>query len=618
MATPLPIIASNTEETAFAVLEGNEVLEKINVAILDMSRKLTSSVGYLTGAFMSFTENIKEQQAALMSKLSLAEPPTEETGGRRGGDRTRRTETDTGNFLDNVLEKGILQAAGISIMASLTSIVASTVTFFTGIVTTFKNIGKNIVKFGRLARKLFLPITLIIGAIGAVSKSWESFSNGDIWTGLEEAVTGFFNSVVTIPLDLIKDGVAWLLSKMGFDEAADVLNSFSFTEEFNKIVSKIFDGAKEAIKVITDLFSFGEEDKTALGILGKLTDLVFAPVNMAINFVSGIFGWSEEGAEPFKLQDWITTKVGEAITWVKDLFSWAGESIAAGWTNLTNFVSQKWEDIKTWISDKLEWAGDAVGAGWTNITNFVSQKWEDIKTWFTDKFSWTAITDDWTNITDFVSQKWEDIKTWFADKFSWTTITDDWSNLTNFVSQKWEDIKTWFGEKLAMAGETVDSATGFISQLVMDAWESVKQWFNDALAGIADSLPSLNDIKTSIISNLPHWMVPDKYKTPQMRAESIEQKIAETQAAIDENSWRSVGWDSDDEKAELAELFAEQTRILAEIAAERVVAGASNPIVIDNSRTVTATSGGGGGSQPIVIRESMPVGGTSPYFRGGR
>ena len=102
-----------------------------------------------------------------------------------------------------------------------------------------------------------------------------------------------------------------------------------------------------------------------------------------------------------------------------------------------------------------------------------------------------------------------------------------------------------------------------------DAWGSVKQWFTDALAGIADALPSWDDITTSIISSLPGWMVPDSYKTPQMKADAIERKIAQTQADIEENSWWSVGRSNEDEKAELAELLAEQTRILAKMTAEK-------------------------------------------------
>ena len=555
MATPLPTIATNTEETAFAVLEGNVILDTINVAISDMSKKMTTSIGHLTGAFMSFTENLKEQQAALMAAASLS---GDGNSGQNGPGR--RTTNDSGgdnSFVDNILEKGLLQAAGISIMASLTSIVTSTVTFFTGIVKTFKNIGKNIVKFGRLARRLFLPITLIIGAIGAVSASWESFANGDIWGGLEKAVTGFFNSVVTIPLDLIKDGIAWLLKKMGFDKEADLLKDFSFTTEFNKIIEKLFLGLKEAVKAVTDLFSFGEEDKTALGLLGKLTDIIFAPINIAIGFIRGLFGWSEEGAPAFKLQDWITTKVDEAIVWVKGLFSWAGDKIAEGWTNLTNYVSEKWEDIKTWITDKLTWATDTIGAGWTS--------------------------------------------------------------LTDFVSGKWEDIKTWFGEKLTWATDTVGEGANFISQLVTDAWGSIKQWFSDALAGIADALPSWDDITAGIISALPSWMVPDSFKTPGMIAAEIKTKIAENQALVDQidsGQGGNKGWmlDSVERSRALEKIIADQAA-LADLAA--ATAGDTN-IVTTNNNNNSSTGAGGGITYPITIREGQPIGGRSAYLATGR
>ena len=501
MATPLPTIATNTEKTAFAVLEGNVILDTIKVAISDMSKKMTTSIGHLTGAIISFSEMIKEQNAALMVAASLSAPSTDETPKKAG-----KKSKDKGNWVDNVIANGLTKGTGQSIM-TIAKDIGKWLLALVSVKAAFGAASVSIVRFGRLAGRLFWPLTLIIGSIGAASESWESFANGDIWGGLEKAVTGFFNSVVTIPLDLIKDGIAWLLKKMGFDEAADVLKDFSFTTEFNKIIEKLFLGLKEAVKAVTDLFSFGEEDKAALGLLGKLTDIIFAPINIAIGFIRGLFGWSEEGAPAFKLQDWITTKVDEAIVWVKGLFSWAGDKIAEGWTNLTNYVSEKWEDIKTWITDKLTWATGAIGAGWTS--------------------------------------------------------------LTDFVSGKWEDIKTWFGEKLTWATDTVGEGANFISQLVTDAWGSVKQWFTDALAGIADALPSWDDITTSIISSLPGWMVPDSYKTPQMKADAIERKIAQTQADIEENSWWSVGRSNEDEKAELAELLAEQTRILAKMTAEK-------------------------------------------------
>ena len=543
MATPLPTIAINTEETAFAVLEGNVILEKVNVSILDMSRKVTSSLGHLTGAFISFTENLKEQQAAILAAAALSAPSSPASSEDGDGNNKK----NKGGFIDNVIEGGLMKAAGISIAASISSIITSIMASMTGIVTAFTRIGRGLLRFGRLAGRLFLPITLIIGSIGAISASWESFANGDIWTGLEQAVTGFFNSVVTIPLDLIKDGVAWLLSKMGFDDAAEVLNSFSFTEEFNKIIGKIFDGVKGAFSVITDLFTFGEEDKTALGLLGKLTDLVYAPVNMVINFVRGLFGWSEEGAPPFKLQDWIGEKITQVIDWVYGLFSWAGEGIAAGWTSLTDYISQKWTDIKVWFSEKLTWASDAVGEGWTSLTDYIAQKWTDIKVWFSEKLTW--------------------------------------------------------------ANDAAETGVGFISTLVSDAWTSVKKWFLDSLSGITDALPSWEDITSSIISRLPAWMIPDDYKTSEMRVDDLKAQIANDKERLDSGPKFGRGALSATARAEIAKEMKDKQAEIAEIESQKLSkngSGASVSMTDGSSRT---TNNYGGNNTTL---------GVVPQIGGGR
>ncbi len=548
MATPLPTIATNTEETAFAVLEGNVILEKVNVSIIDMRDKVTTVLNDLTNTFKSFTESLREQQAALVNALSLA-PNNDASGDDGEGDNKKKNK---GSFLDNTIEKGLMQAAGISIAASIAGIITSMTTWLTGIVTTFTKIGTGLIKFAKLGGRLFLPITLIIGAIGAVSASWESFANGDIWTGLEQAVTGFFNSIVTIPLDLIKDGVAWLLSKMGFDEAADVLNSFSFTEEFNKIISKLFDGVKGAFSLITDLFTFGEEDKTLLGTLGKLTDIVFLPVNMAINFVSGLFGWSEEGAPPFKLQDWIGEKITQVIDWVYGMFSWAGEGIAAGWTSLTDYISQKWTDITSWFSSKLSLITEGIGEGWTSLTDYISQKWTDITSWFT--------------------------------------------------------------EKLSFVTEGIETGAGFISTLVTDAWNSVTQWFTDSLAGITDSLPSWEDITANIISKLPSWMVPDSYKTSEMIAGELKTKIAENEGLINQidsgQGGNSYLTRDSVERSNAAEVVAAARKQLAEIEAQKLskngVGGSIN--VTGGSSTTTQNYGG----DSIIMGIAPQIGGGRP------
>jgi hypothetical protein len=175
MATPLPTIATNTEKTAFAVLEGNVILDTIKVAISDMSKKMTTSIGHLTGAIISFSEMIKEQNAALMVAASLSAPSTDETPKKAG-----KKSKDKGNWVDNVIANGLTKGTGQSIM-TIAKDIGKWLLALVSVKAAFGAASVSIVRFGRLAGRLFWPLTLIIGSIGAASESWESFANGDIW-----------------------------------------------------------------------------------------------------------------------------------------------------------------------------------------------------------------------------------------------------------------------------------------------------------------------------------------------------------------------------------------------------------------------------------------------------
>lgn len=210
--------------------------------------------------------------------------------------------------------------------------------FFNGIVESLGSFGSRIGAIARVVGKVFAPIAIITTAWDTITATIEGWQEDGILGALEGAITGFFTSLVTIPLDLVKSAVAWVLDKLGFDESASVLQSFSFTELFTSIVSSIFDGVSSAVNVIRDLFTFGEQDRTLLGTLGKLQDIVYAPVNMAINFVRGLFGFKESD-EPFKLQDLITNTVNSAIDWLSEKFEGVGDVIRDKFNTFADWIT---------------------------------------------------------------------------------------------------------------------------------------------------------------------------------------------------------------------------------------------------------------------------------------
>ena len=200
-----------------------------------------------------------------------------------------------------------------------------------------------------LLGKLAWPITLVLGAVDAV----QAFINteGDMLDKIGAGLGAFAASIVGGVLDLLKGIVAWVANKLGFENFANALGEFSFSDMIKDIFTYMFDGIRGAINVVKDLFTFGEGDMTALGMLGKLTDIVYAPVNMAINFVRGLFGFEDTG-EPFKLQDWITEKVNQLIGWFTDKFSL--EAITGEEFSISALFNTAIEKIKDFFADLFD------------------------------------------------------------------------------------------------------------------------------------------------------------------------------------------------------------------------------------------------------------------------
>jgi hypothetical protein len=189
----------------------------------------------------------------------------------------------------------------------------------------FGGIAKMLGSISSVVGKLFAPIAIIMTLFDTIKGIMEGYTEGGILGALEGGITGFFNSLIFGPLDLVKNLVSWVSGKLGFKNFSGMLDSFSFADLFSNMISSIFDGVKGAFSIITDLFTFSEEDKTFLGAMGKLTDIIYAPINMAINFVKDMFGF-EKTDEPFKLQDFITEKINSMINFIVGLIP-SGESI---------------------------------------------------------------------------------------------------------------------------------------------------------------------------------------------------------------------------------------------------------------------------------------------------
>ena len=207
--------------------------------------------------------------------------------------------------------------------------------FFTGIGNKVKRFGSIVAKIAGIVGKVFAPIAIVTTAWETITGFIEGWKEDGILGGLEGAITGFFTSLVTIPLDLVKDAVAWVLKKFGWDEEAEALKSFSFTDLFKKAIGAVFDVFKGAINWVKTLFTDPVKAIKDLwnGVYGEdgiINTIVWKPISKVINWVMEKFGWKDDdpNAPDF------------------DLFTF----ISGVWTTIVDKVKKGFQDFGNWIA----------------------------------------------------------------------------------------------------------------------------------------------------------------------------------------------------------------------------------------------------------------------------
>lgn len=219
-------------------------------------------------------------------------------------------------------------------IASLFRGIRSVALFFTN---TGKFIGnvitKNAATFSKIGgvlknifTKMFLPITVILSLFAAVKGAIAGFEEEGIIGAIKGAITGLFTSLIGGLLDLVKGAAAWLLGVFGFDNAAEALNSFSFSELFATIVDKIFSFVGSAIEWIQGVFSNidigGMLQSLWDGLVagaGTIFDIVSAPINAAISWIKGIFTFTAPEVD-FSLSEMMSNITDKIFEFFSNMF----------------------------------------------------------------------------------------------------------------------------------------------------------------------------------------------------------------------------------------------------------------------------------------------------------
>ena len=110
----------------------------------------------------------------------------------------------------------------------------------------------------KIVSKLMLPLTIIMTIWDVVKGAMEGYEK-DGWIGIVSgAIKGLISSLVTGPIDLLKNIVSWILDVFGFDKASKFLDSFSFDDIMKGFIDAIFHPIDTIKKMFEGVMNFFE------------------------------------------------------------------------------------------------------------------------------------------------------------------------------------------------------------------------------------------------------------------------------------------------------------------------------------------------------------------------
>ena len=252
---------------------------------------------------------------------------------------------------------------------------------FQGIRKFFKMFSKVFQAFGRVFARL---AAFIIAPIMGIMKAMEEFENQDggmiakSVAALIGFFTGFLDFMFVSLADLVKSAISWIVEKIfGKDNPfSKFLDSFSFSDLFNNLMSAIKDFIIGIPKYLEDAFKKG--GGTEIGMLGVLLKDYKEMVTNLLGFAGELLGKAftfvidKLGITDF-LKNFKTTFVKyleDAWTALKNVFSTAFDyvmeklGIDFDSQELVTIVSDWWDDLMKSFKDKL-------GAAWDGIKTFL-------------------------------------------------------------------------------------------------------------------------------------------------------------------------------------------------------------------------------------------------------
>jgi hypothetical protein len=500
----------------------------------------------------------------------------------------------------------------------------------------FAKFGKFFAGFGRVLGRLFLPITILMSLWDGVTGFLDGFkeSDGDnmltkVLDGIGEGLGKIVGNLIGFPLNLLKDGVAWIGTKLGFDMSG--FKELDFKKIIKDLISAPWNMLSKAIDWI--LAAFGDPKKALndlwKGLMGDggLIDIIFGPIDKGIAWVKGLFGWSTEGQEEFSIATFIKGIFTSVKDWFVGLFAWgkdAGTNAAGDFSFLT-LVTGVFSSVKEWFMGLFSW-GKETGtnaAGDFSFLTLISGVFASVKKWFTGLFSWNSDgqNEEGFSIMSAVTDAFKSAVKWVKSIFSWgeegPTVKGGISKFIDIVLAPYNLAINWL---MGLFGWGKPDGEPFsIGKLVTDAITKIFDWFKGLLdfdfAGLIKKIPGAatvmkffnkdEELKAAEESGL--------YDKDGFGASEIDKKKATT-APLEQ--LKAILADDDlrkKDKAYIEKLVADRSSALAAAnaalqAAEEEKNGANGATITQIDNSTVLNGGGTKKSAQLITIEDKSVG----------
>jgi hypothetical protein len=179
------------------------------------------------------------------------------------------------------------------------------------------------------------PVTIVIGMLEA----WDAFvdTEGGMLDKFSAAAGAFVASIIGAPLDLLKDIVAFVVKKFGFEEASAALAEFSFSDKIKEMVGGVFGFLGLFADPIGDLTNLFQDALGGANTFGEWIGGIF----------NSVFSWISE-----KIPSWESIKSILPEFSIKDMFVDVMTELEQFFVDLFDFLPSM-EEIKSSIMSIL-------------------------------------------------------------------------------------------------------------------------------------------------------------------------------------------------------------------------------------------------------------------------